>query len=51
MIYALIGRAVVKLARWFVVRRYGTQLKVGAGVLVVFAALAGYLLARDVPEG
>jgi hypothetical protein len=51
MIYEAIGRAVVKLAKWFVIRRYGTQLKVGAGVLVVFLAVAGYLAARDVPEG
>ena len=51
MIYALIGRAVVKLAKWFVLRRYGTQLKVGAVALVVLVALAGYLANRDVPEG
>jgi hypothetical protein len=51
VIYAAIGRAVVKLARWFVLRRYGTQLKVGAGVLVVFVGVAGYLISRDVPEG
>ncbi|HKG36411.1 MAG TPA: hypothetical protein VKA89_08250 [Solirubrobacterales bacterium] len=51
MIYALIGRAVVKLVRLYVVRFYGRQLKVGAGALVVFAAVAGYLLTRDVPEG
>jgi hypothetical protein len=51
MIYAAIGKAVVKLAKWFVLRRYGTQLKVGAAILVVFVAVAGYLANREVPEG
>jgi hypothetical protein len=51
MIYELIGRAVVKLGRWFVLRRYGTHLRVGAGLLVVVLGIGAYLAARDVPEG
>ena len=50
-IYAAIGKGVVKLGTWFVLRRYGTQLKLGAGFLVVAIGIAGYLLTRDVPEG
>jgi hypothetical protein len=51
MIYAAIGKAVVKLGTWFVLRRYGTQLKVGAGALVLAVAVAAFFAARDVPEG
>jgi hypothetical protein len=51
MIYAWIGRAVVKFAKAYVLRFYGTQLKVGAGVFVVTLGIAGYLLSRNVPEG
>ena len=51
MIYAAIGRAVVKLTKWFLLRRYGTQLKVGAAALVLLAAVAGYLATREVQEG
>ena len=51
MIYAAIGRAVVKMGKAYVTRFYGTQLKVGAGALVVLVGIAGYLLSRDVPEG
>jgi hypothetical protein len=51
MIYAAIGKVVVKVVKGFVLYRYGTQLRVGAGALVVGIAVAGYLLNRDVPEG
>ena len=51
MIYAAIGRIVVKLGKWFVLRRFGTQLKVGGAALVVLVGVAAYLVGRDAPEG
>jgi hypothetical protein len=51
MIYHAIGKAVVKLGTWFVLRRYGRQLRVAAGVLLVGAGIVVYLVGRDVPEG
>jgi hypothetical protein len=51
MIYHAIGKAVVKLGTWYVLRRYGRQLKVALATLVVGAGIAAYLAARDVPEG
>lgn len=47
-IYESIGRLVVAL----VMRRFGTQIKVGAGLLVAGIAVGAYLAAsRDVDEG
>ena len=51
MIYKAIGKAVVKLAKMFVVRRYGRQLQFGAGFLVVALGIGAYLASRDVQEG
>ena len=51
MIYKAIGKAVVKLGKAFVVRRYGRQLQFGAGFLVVALGIGAYLAARDVREG
>jgi hypothetical protein len=51
MIYHAIGKAVVKLVTSFILFRYGRQLRVAAGVLLVGAGIAAYLAARDVPEG
>jgi hypothetical protein len=51
MIYKAIGKAVVMLAKWFVVRRYGTQLRFGLGFVVVAIGIGAYLAARDVEEG
>jgi len=47
-IYELIGRGVV----WFVLTRYGRQLRIAAVVGALGALGAGYLLAtRQPPEG
>jgi hypothetical protein len=51
MIYRAIGKAVVKLATWFVLRRYGRQLRIALGVFLLGAGIAAYLAARDVAEG
>ena len=51
MIYKAIGKAVVKLGKAFVVRRYGRQLQFGAGFLVIALGIGAYLAARDVQEG
>jgi hypothetical protein len=51
MIYAWIGRAVVKAAKYFVVNRYGRELRVGAAVFAVALGVGAYLLSRDVQEG
>ena len=46
--YEGIGRLVV----WFVMRRFGRQLRIAGAVAVVLVAIAGYLAAsRDVDEG
>ena len=51
MIYAWIGRAVVKTAKYYIGNRYGRELRVGAGAFVVALGIGAYLLSRDVQEG
>jgi len=51
MIYVWIGRAVVKAVKFYLGRRYGRELRVGAGVFVVALGIGAYLLSRDVQEG
>ena len=51
MIYTLIGKAVVKAGKYFVVNRYGRQLQFGTGFLVVAIGIGAYLASRDVQEG
>jgi hypothetical protein len=51
MIYRAIGKAVVKFVTTYALWRYGRQLRVAAGVLLVGAGIAAYLAARDVREG
>lgn len=51
MIYTLIGKAVVKAGKYFVVTRYGRQLQFGAGFLAVAIGIGAYLASRDVQEG
>lgn len=55
MVYKWIGKAVVVYGLAYVRRRYGRQLKIGAGagMLAGAAAVAAavYLASRDVPEG
>ena len=51
MIYEWIGRAVVKAAKFYIGTRYGRELRVGAGVLVVAVGIGAYFLSRDVQEG
>jgi hypothetical protein len=51
MIYRAIGKAVVKAVTWFVLYRYGRQLRIAVGVAAVGAGIAAYLAARDVAEG
>lgn len=51
MIYKAIGKAVVKLGKAFIVRRYGRQLQFGAGFLVVALGIGAFLASRNVPEG
>ncbi len=51
MIYEAIGRVVVKAVKFFVLFRYGRQLRIGAGVLAVAIGIGAYLAARDVREG
>jgi hypothetical protein len=47
-IYELIGRIVVRLT-WL---RFGRQIKIAGGVLVVLVAVGGYLISRrPPPEG
>lgn len=51
MIYEAIGRVVIKAVKFFVLFRYGRQLRIGAGVLAVAIGIGAYLAARDVREG
>lgn len=55
MIYRWIGKAVVVYGWAYVRRRYGRQLRIGAGVgLMAGVAAVGaalYLANRDIPEG
>lgn len=55
MVYKWIGKAVVVYGLAYVRRRYGRQIKVGAGAgLVAAAAAVGvaiYMAGRDLPEG
>ena len=51
MIYEAIGRMVVKAVKFFVLFRYGRQLRVGAGLLAVAVGIGAYLAARNVKEG
>jgi hypothetical protein len=51
MIYRAIGKAVVKYGTAYVWRRYGRQIRIGAGVAVVALGAAAYLASREVPEG
>jgi hypothetical protein len=51
MIYEAIGRVVVRAVKFFVLFRYGRQLRIGAGVLAVAIGIGAYLAARDVREG
>lgn len=51
MIYSAIGRFVVKAIRFFVLLRYGRQLRIGAGVLALAIGIGAYLAARNVEEG
>lgn len=55
MVYKWIGKAVVVYGMAYLRRRYGRQIKIGAGVglLASFAAVATavYLASRNVPEG
>jgi hypothetical protein len=51
VIYKAIGKAVVKLGKAFIVRRYGRQLQFGAGFLVVALGIGAFLASRNVPEG
>lgn len=47
-IYEQIGRLVVRVVWW----RFGTQIKIAAGLGAAAVALAGYLIAtREPPEG
>lgn len=54
MIYNLIGRATVRIALYWLRRRFvmRTAVLTGAGVVagVTAVGVAGYLLTRDVPE-
>lgn len=49
--YALIGRGVVRFAVYYVRRRYGRQLGIGAGIAAVAIGIAVYWASREVPEG
>jgi hypothetical protein len=54
--YELIGRVVMRMGLPFVARmvwwRFGTQIKLAAGLGFAASAVAGYLLAtREPPEG
>lgn len=55
MIYRWIGKAVVVYGMAYARRRYGRQIKIGAGLGLVAGltaiGAAAYLAARNVPEG
>ena len=51
MIYKWIGMAVVKGAKMFVLRRYGTQLRFAAGLGAAAVMIGAYLASREVAEG
>jgi hypothetical protein len=51
VIYRAIGKAVVRYGVLFVRRRYGRQIRIGAGLAAVGLGIAFYFAGRNVPEG
>jgi hypothetical protein len=51
MIYAAIGKAVVKMSAFYLRHRYARQIRIGIGLGAVGLGIAAYLAARNVPEG
>jgi len=51
MIYRAIGKAAVKYGFLFLRRRYGRQIRVGAGLVAAVVGAALYFGSRNVPEG
>lgn len=52
MLYDRVGRVALRFSVAYVRRRYRFQIRLGAaGALAVLAAVAAYLVSRDVPEG
>jgi len=49
--YALLGKAVWRYLVVSVRRRYGKQIRLGAGLGAVGLGIAVYFATRDVPEG
>lgn len=51
MIYAAIGKFVMRTGVFYVRNRYRRQLRAGAGVAAVAVGIAAYFATRNVPEG
>jgi hypothetical protein len=49
--YAAIGKLVVRTVIFYVRHSYRRQIRIGAGLAAVALGIAGYLAARNVPEG
>ena len=49
--YDRAGRAAVRFAFRYLLRRYRRELRIGIGVGAAVIAIGAYLASRDVPEG
>jgi hypothetical protein len=49
--YALIGRAIVRITTLYLRQRYRRQIRLGVGLAAVAVGIAAYYASRNVPEG